>query len=67
MSNFRSRLFDEHDELNSRVKKLKEFILSERYDELPDVDRSDLKKQLSHMEDYLYVLGCRVSRQCNSA
>lgn len=64
MSDFRARLFTEHGELNKKIEKLKEFILSTNFDELPEADRTDLKKQLWHMEGYFSVLSCRVSRQC---
>ena len=64
---FRGRLFEEHTQLSQRIDKLKEFIVSEKYDKLPEIDRSDLKKQLGHMEQYFNVLCRRVSRQCNNA
>lgn len=66
-TNWRGRLFEEHSELNRKIKKLKSFILSEKYDSLPEVDRTDLKEQLSHMEKYHSVVLRRVSRQCNNA
>ena len=64
MSNFRARLFTEHDELHMKIKLLKKFILSIAFDELPEVDRSDLKDQIAHMIKYFTVLDRRVSRQC---
>jgi len=64
MSDFRVRLFEEHTELHKRIDKLKEFIISDKYDELPEVDKKDLKEQLKHMENYFYVLNNRASRQC---
>jgi len=67
MSDFRARLFEEHSQLSQRIDRLKEFILSEKYDTLPDIDKSDLKRQLSHMEGYFSILSKRVSRQCNNA
>ena len=67
MSDFRGRLFDEYDQLTQRIEKLKTFIISEKYDALPDIDRADLKKQLVHMEQYHNVLSRRVSRQCNNS
>ncbi len=65
--NFRSRMFEEESTLRRRIGKLKEFILSERYESLPEIDRKDLKEQLQHMEIYHAVLMRRVLRQCNSA
>lgn len=67
MSDFRGRLFQERDELLRRIKKLKAFILDEAFDALPAIERSDLRKQLGHMEDYAAILEQRVARQCNSA
>ena len=67
MSDFRARMFEEHSQLSKRIDKLKEFVLSEKYDTLPEIDRTDLKKQLGHMERYFDVLSNRVSRQCNNA
>lgn len=67
MSDFRARMFEEHSQLSQRIDKLKEFVLSEKYDTLPEIDRTDLKKQLGHMERYFDVLSNRVSRQCNNA
>ena len=63
MSDFRARMFEEHSQLSQRIDKLKEFVLSEKYDTLPEIDRTDLKKQLGHMERYFDVLSNRVSRQ----
>lgn len=67
MSDFRGRLFEEHTQLSQRIDKLKEFIISEKYDALSEIDRSDLKEQLAHMERYFGVISRRVSRQCNNA
>lgn len=67
MSDFRGRLFEEYNQLSQRIDKLKEFIVSDEYEALSEVDRFDLKEQLRHMEKYFYVLSRRVSRQCNNA
>lgn len=67
MSDFRSRLFDEYDELRKRIESLKAFIIGDKYDGPPEIDRTDLKEQLKHMEAYEHVLSCRVSRQCGNA
>jgi len=66
MSDFRSRLYEEHSELNQRTEKLKNFIVSEKFDDLPEVDKVDLKEQFKHMEAYSSVLNRRVSRCCNN-
>jgi len=64
MSDYRSRLFIEHGELVKKKEKLKDFIISDKYEDLPDVDKLDLKEQLKHMEGYCSVLLRRVSRCC---
>ena len=65
MSDFAARLQIERTELADRVEKLEAFILSDRFDALPNVDRLDLREQRSHMGKYLEVLTRRVSRLCN--
>ena len=65
MSDYVTRLFEEHRDLSVKIEKLKSFIISDKYDALPEIDRTDLKDQLKHMEGYFKVLSCRVSRQCN--
>lgn len=67
MSEFRIRLFDEYDQLQSKIIKLRDFIISDKYDTLPEIDRSDLKEQLKHMMEYCNILSRRVSRQCGDA
>lgn len=67
MSDFRSRLFSEYSDLQVKIEKLKEFVIGEKYDALPEIDRKDLKEQLGHMVKYCEVLSRRVSRQCNNA
>ena len=67
MSDFRSRLFDEYEQLQDRINKLTNFIVSDIYDTLPEIDRLDLKEQLKHMKAYCSVLSRRVSRQCGDA
>ena len=67
MSDFRRRLFEEHDQLHQRMEKLKAFIVSDKYDALPEIDRADLKEQLGHMERYFGVLSRRTSRQLGNA
>lgn len=65
MSDFRLRLNDEYTQLTQRMDKLKNFIASVKFDELPEVDRLDLKSQYIFMTGYLEVLERRVSRLCN--
>ena len=65
MNDFRSRLLEEYSELQIRLEKLKEFILSPEFDALPEIDRKDLKAQMGHMQGYHDVLSHRTSRLCN--
>lgn len=67
MSDFRARLFTERNELIEKIEKLKTFILGDLFEKLPEIDRKDLKEQLTAMEAYSTVLERRVSRQCNDA
>lgn len=67
MSDYRARLYEEFSQLGERIEKLRAFILSYTYDGLPEIDRKDLKEQLSFMERYFSVLSRRVSRTCNNA
>ncbi len=67
MNDYQSRLFQEHSDLLSKIEKLKAFICGDTYETLPDVDRKDLKEQLTHMEAYFSVLSRRTSRLCGAA
>lgn len=64
MDDFRTRLLKENDDLTYRLEKLKTFIVSQSFDSLPEIERTDLKEQLRHMEQYANVLSRRVSRLC---
>lgn len=65
MNDFRARMIEEYTELQMRLEKLKEFIMTDKFDALPEIERKDLKVQLGHMQGYHDVLSHRVSRQCN--
>lgn len=65
MSDFRARLHEEYVQLQYRIEKLTIFIVSEKYDDLPEIERKALKSQLLHMQSYFDVLSGRVSRLCN--
>lgn len=67
MDDFQQRIFTEHGELRSKIEKLKTFIIGEKYESLPEVDKKDLKEQLKHMEAYFEVLSRRASRLCGGA
>jgi hypothetical protein len=65
VSDFRARLFVERNELYEKINKLKAFVLGSAFEDLPEIERRDLKLQLGHMEAYFEVLSNRVSRLCN--
>lgn len=67
MSDYQTRLFEEHSDLRRKIEKLKLFICGDTYETLPEVDRKDLKEQLKHMEAYFVVLSRRTSRLCGGA
>lgn len=67
MSNFRARLFQERTELHQRIQKLEAFIVHEAFDQLPDIDRDDLREQLKHMRGYFAVVDRRAARLCVGA
>jgi hypothetical protein len=64
MSDFKSRLIEESDQLNNRIEKLKLFVSSIAFDSLAEIERTALKEQLQHMDKYADVLNKRVSRLC---
>ena len=59
-----ARLHQEFSELGMRLEKLDAFILSDKFDELPEIERKDLKEQRKHMKGYHDVLTRRISRRC---
>jgi hypothetical protein len=67
MSDFRARLLEERVQLHLRIEKLREFLVSRAFDGLPEIERSALKEQIIHMQNYFAVLDSRASRLCNSA
>ena len=62
MKEYQKRVSKEKEELNSRVVKLQEFILSkEKFTKLSIIEQSLLKEQIYYMNAYLVVLEKRVS------
>ena len=64
MSDYKSRMLKEYDQLNLKIEKLTTFIVSASFDALSEIDKADLKEQLTHMKAYANVLGKRCSRAC---
>lgn len=56
MNNFISRLHDEKNELRERINSLEDFLFSEDFNGIGDVQVSLLKVQLSAMKTYLKCL-----------
>jgi hypothetical protein len=66
MGDFKSRLFEEHSDLTIKIDKLTTFVTgSKTFDDLPEIERKDLKEQLKHMKNYYNVLNRRVNRSCS--
>lgn len=60
MEAYQRRVVEEKAELDSKIKKLDEFILTESFEEL-DMDEQDLlERQLSIMQDYSEILADRI-------
>lgn len=66
MSYFKARLSMEFSELSIRVEKLRDFILSDKFEALSPMDKDDLREQYGYMVKYINVLSRRVSRQCGN-
>lgn len=56
------RLRREYHELLQRKSKLHAFILTDNFEDLPEVDRRDLREQRHHMDAYWRVIARRASR-----
>lgn len=61
MSDFISRLHDEKNELRERVNNLEDFLFSDDFNGIGDVQVSLLKVQLSAMKTYLKCLNERIA------
>lgn len=62
MGNYKIRLRDESAALKIKIEKLETFIVSKGFDELPNIEREDLKQQYEYMQKYNLVLTRRISR-----
>lgn len=60
--NYISRMHVEFQELNDKRQKLQNFIVSERFNALDNVDQYLLLHQYTAMGDYLSVLKMRIKR-----
>ena len=60
MSDFKTRLIQERDELQEKYRKLSEFMSAEGFKKLPKIQRTLLRRQHSHMGNYLLTLNQRL-------
>lgn len=56
MSDFKSRLVDEFEQLIERVQKLESFMGTEKYEEIDEIHQELLVEQHEHMTGYISVL-----------
>lgn len=62
MSNFKERLVIEQEELSNRLDKLNDFLLSEKVNNIDDVQLALLQVQATAMNTYLQCLNERINR-----
>ena len=60
MSDFKTRLIQERDELREKYQKLSEFMCSSQFPALEQVHRDLLQQQHCHMNGYLLTLNQRL-------
>lgn len=60
MSDFKTRLIQERDELQEKYQKLSLFIFSDAFKTVSEVQQLLLQQQYSHMYGYLSVLNQRL-------
>jgi hypothetical protein len=61
MNNFKIRLLDEENILNSNIEKLYDFIQSEKFNKIDDVQKPLLLIQLNAMRTYWRCLTARIN------
>jgi len=65
MDDWKERLYQEQEELEARLNKLRNFILeSPEFMALPNIKRRDLREQRHAMEAYNKILMRRINRSC---
>ena len=60
---YQARLIAEYEDLRVKVEKLGHFLESETYNTLDQDEQTDLREQLTHMQNYLVVLTRRLARK----
>lgn len=56
------RVVDEASDLGEKLSKLNDFLLTDRFSELPDDDRILLMRQQGQMDGYYHTLQHRITR-----
>lgn len=59
---FLQRMIDEETELTVKCNKLSDFIDSDAFKNIPEIEQVDLREQFEHMLDYRNVLLRRIDR-----
>ena len=62
MSDFKTRLVDEQAQLEEKLNKLDDFLMSEKVKEIDDVQKALLQVQATAMNTYLQCLKERIER-----
>lgn len=62
MDNFKTRLIEEQAQLSENLDKLDAFLLSDKVNDIPDVQKALLHVQATAMNTYLQCLGERIDR-----
>jgi hypothetical protein len=62
MSDFKTRLTEDQMQLDERINKLQEFILSDQFKHIAEIQQSLLKIQLKAMQTYSQCLTERASK-----
>lgn len=60
---YQARLIGEYDDLKGKIEKLIPFLQSETFQTLDNDEQTDLKEQLTYMQNYLQILYRRLNRK----
>lgn len=60
---YQARLIGEYDDLKGKIEKLVPFLQSEIFQTLDKDEQTDLKEQLTYMQNYLQILYRRLNRK----
>lgn len=60
---YQARLIGEYNDLKGKIEKLVPFLQSETFQTLDKDEQTDLKEQLTHMQNYIQILYRRLNRK----